>query len=550
MLRFCEVYGWLRYSLSRDPLCTVNKLVCEEIPSTLIPYNDVTDGCRTLAIYRAADGMSPRVELRMTGLHPQIRWLTSENEPDGEYIQITNPMGFPGDGASWDVSDTVEALISIAKEKFCPTLKVVMAAEDLKDSKKIIDLPTVERIVDAVQRASKNGKRLTDKTVTEFLKKNNKGDLADFANSVMEYFEKGKLKWEEIKYLEKDMAPGGKDIIPWSWMKRKFETNDALMDRLPTPIADEVVGKAEDVKQLVEDLIEACAAGETLQLNELRSHVRFGQSVMAAIANRTLSGNHLQAIARCDVSETIAPWSWLSRRFISNEIKACSESLPDAVMAWLEHSNLLMPLYRAKEDEREALKIAVSANVEQHIKNTLQSAPWMKYVLASLAGSKDDMERRCAVQSEFDMWLLNALSPSVDATKIPLSTYAFSTDRKDQKQYANMVSAFVNILRDWAKTNNQESLACLTNSLKNVYAELQGAWDRPALRGYKPKVPSVAKIIEAVQGGDRGQLFKVLVADIESEVGSEVPADVRAKIEASPYFNSVFTEVRVQSVKL
>ena len=43
-----------------------------------------------------------------------------------------------------------------------------------------------------------------------------------------------------------------------------------------------------------------------------------------------------------------------------------------------------------------------------------------------------------------------------------------------------MVSAFVNIIRDWAKSHNQESLACLTNSLKNVYAELQGAWDRPA----------------------------------------------------------------------
>jgi hypothetical protein len=543
MLLFREVCAWLRYSLARDPQCAICKIVAEEVPSTLLPYNDSTDGVRTLAIYRADVGLTPRIELRFTGAHPQIKWIASaDQEPDGEYLQITNPMGFPGDGASWDVSDTVEVLMELAREKFCQSqmqITVVKAAAVEPGTKNTMDPQVVLRIVENASRDIRNGKHITEKMVTDTLKKEG-GDITKFAWTVLDQFAKNKIKWDDVKRLAE------KEILPPPWLKRNLD-DDKYRGKYPPDGLDEI--SAATIKLHVDSIVEACTDGQSLReiRNPLLSPVRFGHTILSAFNRGTLPINYLEVLERCDPRETLAPWSWISRNVIAHEMSTTSEDLPTVILSWLEESNLLMPLYRGRDVERNGLKLAVAAHINNHIKNTLSNKLWTKAVVAGLSGN--DLDRRRALQCEFDMWLIDALSPSVAPHKIPLSAYAFSSERKDQKSYADMLSAFNKCLAEWSKSYRQESLANLTNSLKNFYTEVVAEWDRPALQDYKPRVPSVGKIVEAAKDGNRDELLNLLVADLEAEVGSSVPIEVRAKLETSPFFNSVFTEVRVQSVK-
>ena len=69
--------------------------------------------------------------------------------------------------------------------------------------------------------------------LNQYIKKHTPGDLKAFADSAIDYFKKGKLKWNEFGIFQGEYKPGF-DIIPWSYLKRAL-TNlpPAIENELP-----------------------------------------------------------------------------------------------------------------------------------------------------------------------------------------------------------------------------------------------------------------------------------------------------------------------------
>lgn len=564
MLLFREIYGWLRYLVAKDPLCNSQGIVIEEIYSTFAPFSDSTDGVRTLIIHRIQDGMTPRLEYRAIGLHPQIYWYP-DGSSDGSLVAVTNQAGFPGDFKSWDCSDFCQWMLALIQDRFCrgdedeEQEKVTINIAPVT-AKKIIDFPVVHRLLESVMRATKKGNRLTKEMVNTWLKENEGADLFDFALSVMHWFDKGKIHWKEIDYLEDEYAPG-KDIIDWSWFKRQLNTPERLR-KLPPPIGDRVVSSTqlmtEDVvKARFDAVLRKYTNGKTIAspvTAATTNPVRLGMSAISHFKTGAIPFQYLQQLELCDPSETILPWSFIRRNVLSyttrNQIQAAdapTESLVTLILAWLKDSHLLLLLYKGDPKQEEALTKALQAQLEHHISQTLNNELWMKSVLNSLS-SDNVTEMKRSLQVEFDLWLLDALSPAVKQHKLPLSPHAFSIEQKDQNTYNKMYKVWEKVVKDYLKKYRDESGQRLTEAISHFYTQVISLWKTEELKEYKAKIPSASKILNAVEKGNLEDLLNVLCEDFEHEVGSEIPPEVKAKLLASPYFNAISREVKIQGM--
>jgi hypothetical protein len=553
MLLFREIYGWLRYLLAKDPICSSQGVVIEEIFSTFAPMSDVNDGVRTLIIHKVQDGMTPRIELRAIGLHPQIFWYPA-GASEGTLVAVSNQFGFTGDFKSWDCSDICDWLLAYTIEKLCVNEEVKDVTVNIipVTAKKILDYPVVKRIIDAVIRASQKGTRLTRDMINKWLKENEKADLMDFALSVMHWFDKGKIHWKEIDYLEDEYAPG-KDIIDWSWLKRQLNTPERL-GKLPPPISDRVVGSTslmpvESIKSKFDTILNRFSNGKAVHA-VTNDFVRFGKSAIAHFKNGTIPFQYLQHLAICDPYERVLPWSFIRRSVLSygGRVQAADgDTLTSLILNWLKDSHLLLLLYKGDPTEEEALSKALEAQLDHHIKQTLENDFWMKALLNSLSSDNVEEMKR-ALQVEFDLWLLDALSPAIKQWKLPLSPHSFSIEQKDQDNYNKMYKVWEKSIKDYLKNYREESGKRLAEAISHFYTLIISLWKTEELKEYKAKIPSASKILNAVEKGDLDDLLNVLCEDLEHEVGSKISPEVKTKLLSSPYFNAISREIKIQSM--
>jgi hypothetical protein len=558
MLLFREVYGWLRYLLAKDPLCNSQGIVIEEISSTMTPFSDVTDGLRTLIIHKVQDGMTPRIEIRAVGTHPQIFWYGS-GDSSGVLLAVSNQYGFPGDYKSWDCSDLCQWVLKTTKDKLCgPQPEHSLASVAPVTAKKTLDFPIVRRILDAVIRASKKGTRLTRDMVNKWLKENEKADLWDFALSVIHWFDKGKLDWKDIDYLEDEKAPG-KDIIDWTWLKRQLNEPSRL-GKLPAPVADRIQGNAlmpaEAVQARFTEILTRYTQGHKAAPLLGTDVVRFGRSAIASLKAGKVSFQYLQQLERCDPNEVILPWSFIRRNVLSYSNMAVDEAeksdkLAELILTWLHESHLLLLLYKGDPEQEVAISKALQVQLDYHIKQTLSNRTWLTALLHGLAEVKDGkVEVSRALQVDFDLWLLDALSPAVSKWKIPLSPHAFSIEQKDQKAYDKMFKVWVKCLKEHLKEYQIEVKDTLKEAFEKFFNDVVSSWKFDALKDYKAKIPSASKILNAVERDNKEGLLQVLVDDFENEVGSSMPSEIKEKLLACPYFNTIMREVKLQGLRL
>lgn len=556
MLLFREIYGWLRFLIAKDPMCNSQGIVVEEIYSTFAPFSDSNDGVRTLVIHRIQDGMTPRIEYRAIGLHPQIYWYPA-GASEGILLGVTNQFGFTGDYKSWDCSDLCQYLLALTQDKLCgPKDEAEDEGKEITvkvTAKKTIDYPVVKRILDAVERASQKGTRLTGDMVNKWLKENEGADLMDFAMSVMHWFDKGKIDWKEIDYLEDEYAPG-KDIIDWSWIKRQLNTPER-MSKLPPPIGDRVtessVMPTHAVQARFDNILRRFTQGKPVRASITANAVRFGLSAIAHFKAGTIPFQYLQQLELCDPYESVLPWSFIRRNVLSyaqGKLQAASDiSLVELILTWLKESHLLLLLYKGDVKQEDALSKALEAQLTHHISQTLENESWMKSLLNSLS-SNSVAEMKRSLQVEFDLWLLDALSPAVQQWKLPLSPHAFSIEQKDQDSYGKMYKVWEKEVKDYLKKYRDESGKRLTDAISQFYSQVVSMWKTDDLKDYKTKIPSASKILNAVEKGNLEDLLGVLCEDFEHEVGSEMPPEVKTKLLASPYFNAISREVKLQGM--
>lgn len=88
-----------------------------------------------------------------------------------------------------------------------------------------IPLDFIKKVIDKFRDVLKKepSKHPNIEKLNNFVKKETPGSLFDFANSAIEYFKKGKLKWDELGLLQDRYEPKGFEIIPWSLLKKKLE---------------------------------------------------------------------------------------------------------------------------------------------------------------------------------------------------------------------------------------------------------------------------------------------------------------------------------------
>lgn len=555
MLLFREIYGWLRFLIAKDPMCNSQGIVVEEIYSTFAPFSDSNDGVRTLVIHRIQDGMTPRIEYRAIGLHPQIYWYPA-GASEGSLIGVSNQFGFPGDYKSWDCSDLCQYLLALTQDKLCGL------DLDVKDeskvtvnvtAKKTIDYPVVKRILDAVERASQKGTRLTGDMVNKWLKENEQADLMDFAMSVMHWFDKGKIDWKEIDYLEDEYSPG-KDIIDWSWIKRQLNTPERL-SKLPPPIGDRVAESSlmptHAVQARFDNILRRFTQGKPVRASITANAVRFGLSAITHFKAGTIPFQYLQQLELCDPYESVLPWSFIRRNVLSyaqgKSQAASDDTLVELILSWLKESHLLLLLYKGDMKQEDALSKALEAQLTHQVSQTLENESWMKSLLNSLSSSSV-AEMKRSLQVEFDLWLLDALSPAVQQWKLPLSPHAFSIEQKDQDSYGKMYKVWEKTVKDYLKKYRDESGKRLTDAISQFYSQVVSMWKTDDLKDYKTKIPSASKILNAVEKGNLEDLLGVLCEDFEHEVGSEMPPEVKTKLLASPYFNAISREVKLQGM--
>ena len=572
MLLFREVYAWLRYLIAKDPMCASQGIIAEEIYSPYAPFSDVTDGVRTLVVHRIQDGLTPRLEMRFISLRPQIYWI-KDAEIEGELLTTTNSFGHPGDYKSWDTSDTCNQFIGLIYKYLCASASPVKewtgfdapinptnSASNPVTAKKNLTLPTIQRIIDAVKRAIKAGKKITSDMINDFLKKSDEGDFADFGFSILEWFDKGKIEWKDIEILQDEIdmvsnAGKGKHIFEWSWLKRNLNTPDRL-SKLPIPIAEEVMASTSImtesvVKTRFEDIIKRYLQGKNITPSI--PNIRLGISAITHFKNGAIALPYLHQLEICDPSEKILPWSFIRRSVLSyNKVIADDNypSIDSLVVQWLKDSHLLLPLYKGDAEQQDALAKAIAVQIKSHVEQTLENKSWAKGLLSALIGVKEGVDLKRALQVDFDLWLLDALSPAVDRWKIPLSPHAFAVEKKDQSHYDHMFNAWVSQLRNFLQTYRSESSKILSEALENFFSQVTELWKSDSLKNYQPKIPSVSKILDAVCKGDRESLLHILIEDFENEVGVPMDINIKEQLIHSIFFNSICREVGLQALRL
>lgn len=551
-----EVFGWLRYCLQQDALCAANQIVVEEIPSPFLSKMDTNDGPRTLAIYCQTKGYTPRLEIRFTSDFPQVWWVDKNDK--GTYLLSPYSSKFPGDFRMWSRSELIRYLIDCAKSKLChDTMTLVTLIPTEVDSVyKVeagpkLDINTVKRIIDAAHRAVKKGTRLDGSMVNDWLKKNTSADLMDFAKDVVHYFGQGKLHWKDVDVLEDEFDPG-KDIVPWAFFKAQFQ--DPKFDTKLTPPAYDRVHEeaaASYVERRVKDIIQARNDGRPVKeaLNPLLSSEEFGLKVEAQLKRGKIPLPYLSLLEKADRKEELAPWSLIRRSVLAYDLPSAVDlPIADTILEWLEKSQLVSALYQSESSELLASllkkKIAIFAD------QTINNPNWTRDLCDEVVGFTDAHAKAKVLQSEFDMWLLQALSPSVSASKLPLSPHAYNYGKNEEELYNRVFGSWLGAVKKSVEDRRELSIKTLSHSLENFYTEISSDWNKEHLEGYKPRVPSVKDIMAATLKGDKDKLFQVLVADVEDEIGSQMPEEVISKFKCSPYFNSIFKEIRFQSVRL
>jgi len=569
MVLFREVYGWLRHLLKTDLDTVACGVVVQEIASMSASENDRNDGSRTLAIHQKEVGLIPRIEVRFVGLHPQIVWVDG---PDFMVIHQSNQYGFPGDWFSYDVSDLCECLLKIAKEKFC-TGKVVVVVEKAQASAtnfKLMPADFVIRVLDSLK--AKVSKKITRQALNKWLSAQDEsltkgGNSFDFAHSVIHHFKKEtlgkgpkgsrKVDSEDLDLLEDKFDPGH-PLVEWSAMKRWLAEPD-VRGKLPPKMLERVVSSTahqDDFSQnkarsRMEGWLANYIHGRDLDAAECGA-VGLGQGIIAAFKSGLIPITYLSQAELADPFEKLMPWSMIRRAVLSYKITAGKDEdeLVDLILEWLEGSDLLLPLYQQDEAQAEALKKALRAQIEHYMDFTVKNPAWIREVLDGYVGMLPQADIVRSIQIDFDLWLFNALSPAVQEKDLPLSPYAFSIDRKDQQIYEKMIGAWLVAFKDFLKTNQETFVEWLTMQLEGFYAHVKALWGKSGMSDYKPKMPSVSRILEAVKTGDKEALLSLIVEDLEAEAGTGVPDIIKMELLVNPFFNSIYDAVRLQSVQL
>jgi len=550
MLLTREVLAWLRYAITQDPICLDAEIRAEETPSTFIPFNDRTDGTRTISIYRRDTGLTPRLEVRFTGLRPQVFFVDAGNQM-GDLIEVPVASGFPGDNRSLDVSDFVLGLVLLTKSKLCHSTKALLEMITVKATA-TIKLDDVKRVLDAVKRSlSPGGKPLTAKSVNAWLKTNTSGDLMDFARSVVEYFIAGKLEWADLDSLE-NKSGKGLDIIPWSFFKQQL-SDPKIRGKLPANILEEITSSTTHIKKELDAIVEAYTDGKNfLPLHPLRPAVKLGLEVDAALRSGELPLAYLELMERCDPRERVLPWSYLRRKTIAFKITSATDdgNLEDSIVNWLKANKLLAPLYQFDDEVlEESITMVLKKAIQSHIRSTIDNKAWTRFLLDSLVGT-DPLDQQRSLQIEFDNWVLNALSPSISMDKLPLSPHAFTETKRAQPLYDTMFKQWVRKVKDYLYNDADKMGPRLAKAIREFYDFVIRNWDERCFREYKPQIPSSNLLKTAAVNGNKAAFLQLLVDDLEGEKGCEVPASLKDELLANPFLNKLYQEIRLQSLKI
>jgi hypothetical protein len=111
-----------------------------------------------------------------------------------------------------------------------------------------------------------------------------------------------------------------------------------------------------------------------------------------------------------------------------------------------------------------------------------------------------------------------------------------------------MYKIWESMIKDYLKSYRGESGARLTDAIAKFYDLVISLWKTDTLKDYKAKTPSASKILDAVEKNNTPGLLSVLCDDFEQEIGSAMPDDIKERLMASPYFNAITREVRLQGM--
>ena len=543
MLLLREIYGWLRYSIGRDPLLSQQGIRVEEVLAPLsVTHHVNTDATtRTLVISRP-DDLSRRIEVRFTGLRPQIWWFDG-GAGEGKLVHVTQSAGFPGDATAWDCSDTVEYLVALAKARLCEcheSMLLLLPPPTTASAK--VPLPSIQRILTAARRAQESGKQLTRRRVEAYLRDELNATLGDLHVSCVEAFRRDQLKWADIDQLEGHFQPGS-DILDWRSIKASFHDPE-LRAKLPTAVLEDVVTPTEFIApHLVKARLDRLAAtyidGEQPVLAD--SAVRLGRSVVHHIKTGTLAFSYMPLMQRCDLHERLLPWSLIRRSVLAYRVEAEAGPLEDQIVAWLSSNHLMPGLYG--DDSKQQTDV-VRRRIATVAHQTLDNPAWVKQVLQDVVAN-DQLDTSRALQTEFDQWLYGALRPSVGA-QLPWSPDSLAND---PQRYGQIQAAWQDRLKTVWRAQHAQSVQTLARALRDFYQEV-AQWKPEDLGQYHPKVPPSDLITAVARRQDHQGLLNLLLEDVEAETGAPVPDDTREKLLASPCFNTIFDETRVQSLAL
>lgn len=436
-----------------------------------------------------------------------------------------------------------------------PNVAVPASTEAVANAK--LDFDTFMRLVNTAHNAKASGKKTSAQKIVDFLKANSKGSYdpgIDLAKDAIFYLETKSNKFsilqltELVEWLEKAGDPLDKvravfckdfhDPKVWKHLNEDWFKSCHIKN---------AENAAASVQKRIDDVVEANNAGGDVLSAFSGDAADFGETVETCLKIEALPLPYLALLEKADYREQIAPWSLIRRSIMAYETpKDNPATVEDEVVAWLDHAHLVTALYGSDDD---TMKELLASKVRDFASRTIGNPNWVKHIYDEVVGYGEN-DRAKALQCEFDMWLLHALSPAVGGSRLPLSPHAFNTGKDDESHYNRVFGSWLRTLKQSASERREVSIRNLSGALDGFYKQVAADWKKDCLDEYEPRIPSVNSIMAAATRGDKDRLFGVLVADVEQELGVKVPEDVKASLVDSPYFNSIYREIRFQSVKV
>ena len=557
-----EVFGWLRYCLQQDPVCLSHGIVAEEISSTFLSMIDVNDGPRTLALFKSSTGYSPRIEIRFTGERPQVWWINASDQGEhGSYLLSPYSSRFPGDTRSWSRTQFVSYLLDLARSKFAGDTVTFLTLipnggseieANLKPAK--IPFENFMQLVDTAKRAKAKGSHTPGHKIIDFVMKNGKVGKPtvgiQIAQDAAYYLAKQPNKFNHMQLRE---------LV--DWLKKADSTNldieKPLCQQLAEPEAQKHIGDEwidtckldTGIEGQIKEIVEARNRGDVVASTIKDGHYgAFGEIVEASLKRDAIPLPYLSLLEKADYKESIAPWSMIRRSILAYELpKDNTTPIQDEIVSWLNHAHLFTAIYKSDDS---TMKELLTHKVADFASHTIGNPDWVKEICNEVVSYTNEHDKTKALQSEFDMWLLQALSPSLAGSNLPLSPHAFNTGRDEEKLYNKVFGSWLHTLKKSASARRERSIKSLSSALDAFYKQVSADWNKDALEEYEPRMPSIKDIMATAIKGDRDKLFQVLVTDVEQELGAKVPVELKANLISSPFFNSIYREVRFQSVKI